>query len=120
MNHRHWARPKQSGAHGLRRGAWYVIVNSTGSLVVLDVRRKNVLVPRSMVDIAQSKPEKWSVVQWQESQLEARRVSEMNLGLTYGVCPACGDRAPLDPPDAKRMTCEHCGGEFEVDWEHPC
>lgn len=116
-----WARPKRSGAHGLRRGGWYRVVNdSSPSLVILDVRKTNVPVPRSLLEFSDSPPTKWSVVKWEESQRGARRASEANLGLTYGICPACGQRAPIDPPDATALTCDNCQGTFPVDWEHPC
>jgi hypothetical protein len=52
-----WARVRHSGAHGLRRGAWFVVVNdSHPSLIVLDVRRDNVPVPRSQVELTEAAP----------------------------------------------------------------
>nr|AKQ04660.1 hypothetical protein [uncultured Gemmatimonadetes bacterium Rifle_16ft_4_minimus_7] len=118
---RKWARAKGAGAHDLRRGAWYLVVNdSLPAVVVLDVRKNNVPVPRSMLDIIEEKPSKWSVVKWQETQRGARRASEENLGLVYGVCPSCGERGKLEPPGAAQLTCVHCHGTFPVDWEHPC
>lgn len=117
---RRWARAKQSGAHGLRRGAWYLVVNETSSLVVLEVRKENVPVPASMVDIRDAKPDAWSVVEWDAHQLGAARASEQNLGLTYAVCANCGERQAIEPPDAGRMTCESCGREAVLDRAHPC
>ena len=116
-----WARAKQSGAHGLRRGAWYAVVNEGHpKMAVLSVRKHNVPVPREMLEFSDGRPTQWSVVQWQDRQRGAQRASEANEGLTYAVCPACGERARLDPPDTKRITCAHCHGDFTVDWEHPC
>jgi hypothetical protein len=121
MSPRKWARAKQSGAHGLRRGAWYLVVNvPSKALVVLSVRKHNVPVPRSVVELSDEPPTKWSVVRWEESQSGARRVSEQAHGLTYGVCPECGARGPLVPPDAQTLTCDECGKTAEVDWENPC
>ncbi len=118
---RKWARAKGAGAHGLRRGAWYLVVNdSQPSVVFLNVRKTNVPVPRAMLDISEDKPGKWSVVKWQETQRGARRASEQKLGFTYVVCPSCGERGPIDPPQAPELTCAHCHGTFTVDWEHPC
>jgi hypothetical protein len=118
---RKWARARGAGAHGLRRGAWYLVVNDTQqSVVILNVRKQNVPVPRSMLDVRTGSPDMWSVVVWQESQRGAKRASEENLGLQYGVCPACGERTPLEPPDAAELTCTQCGGTFAVDWERPC
>ncbi len=116
-----WARAKQSGMHGLRRGAWYQVVNDPeGNLVVLSVRKDNVPVPRGMVTFSDTPPTEWSVVQWSETQTGARRASERNLRTTYGVCPKCGNRQDFDPPNAPRMACGLCHETFGVDWEHPC
>lgn len=119
---RKWARPKRSGAHGLRRGAWYQVVNDNlESLVILSVRGTNVPVPRSMVELRDNRPDQWSVVRWEESQRGARRASDANLGLTYVVCPNCSHRASvIDQPEPAVLSCENCRGTFPVDWEHPC
>lgn len=118
---RKWARAKGSGTHGLRRGAWYLVVNDAQpAVVILNVRKNNVPVPRSMLDISQERPSQWSVVKWQETQRGARRASEQNMGFVYVVCPSCGERERIEPSDAKDMTCPHCGGTFPIDWEHPC
>lgn len=117
---RRWARVKQSGAHGLRRGAWYLVVNEASKLVVLEVRHDNVPVPRAMIELADAKPEAWSVVQWNQDQLGARRASEANLGLTYAVCGHCAARQIIEPPTAEHMQCEECGVDWRLDWEHPC
>lgn len=89
-------------------------------MVVLSVRKHNVPVPREMLEFSDQPPTTWSVVQWKETQRGVQRASEANQGLTYAVCPGCGERATLKPPDARRMTCAHCQGEFAVDWKHPC
>lgn len=118
---RKWARAKGAGAHGLRRGAWYLVVNDAQTnVVLLNVRKDNVPVPRTMLDMSEGKPDKWSVVKWQETQRGARRASDHQLGLTYGVCPACGERGAIEPPEAAQLSCVHCGGTFPVDWDHPC
>ncbi len=84
-----WARPKP-GAHGLRRGAWYAVVNEMNTaMIVLDVQKNNVPVPRDMLVFSDQAPMKWTVVQWEESQRGAERASEENDGLTYAVCPIC-------------------------------
>lgn len=118
---RKWARARGAGAHGLRRGAWYLVVNDTQpSVVILNVRKQNVPVPRSMLEIRQESPAAWSVVRWEDSQRGARRASQEQLGMEYGVCPACGERARLEPPNVAELTCGQCGGTFTVDWERPC
>jgi hypothetical protein len=118
---RRWARVRAAGTHGLRRGAWYLVVNdSLPAVAILDVRKTNVPVPRSMLEIRDTKPVLFSVVRWHEGQPGARRASQESLGLTYAVCPACAERSAIEPPDARELRCQHCGGRFGVDWEHPC
>jgi hypothetical protein len=97
-----------------------VVSEPSEQLVVLSVRKENVPVPRAMVEMSDEPPTKWSVVRWEQSQSGARRASEQELGMTYGVCPACGGRGPLLSPDVQTLTCEECGHTAEVDWEHPC
>jgi hypothetical protein len=118
---RTWARAKGAGAHRLRRGAWYLVVNDTQpNVVIVNVLEDNVPVPRSMLDIRLERPRKWSLVEWQESQRGARRASEENMGFKYLVCPACSVRANLTLDGDGEVTCAHCSGRFPVDWERPC
>jgi hypothetical protein len=116
-----WARVKRSGAHGLRRGAWYPVVNDKKpELVFVDVNRRNVPVPRDLVELAGDAPERWSVVMWKEEENGAVRASDSEYGKMYGVCPRCRARQKFSPPGVAEMACPECGGEFAVDWENPC
>ncbi len=120
MTARSWARVLQAGAHGLRRGAWYPVVNVTNrELVLLDVHKANVPVPRTLVELSDHSPDAWSVVQWDGTEPGADRAGELNRGLTYAVCPHCRARAPLGQ-EAERMVCPECTRDAEVDWAHPC
>ncbi len=112
-----WARPKP-GTHGLRRGAWYPVVNEMGNaIVVLDVRKNNVPVHRDMLLVVDGTPEHWTVVEWQESQRGAQRASETDFGMMYGVCPNCSQRARIDR-DTQDMECPECGRRSSIDWEN--
>ncbi len=113
-----WARPKP-GAHGLRRGAWYPVVNEMGrtAMIVLDVQKNNVAVPRDMLVLSEVRPSMWTVVEWQDTQRGAQRAIEENHGLTYVVCPACQSRADMAPPDTPHLKCAHCNGAYTVDRE---
>ena len=91
MPQKRWARARQTGAHGLRRGAWYLLVNDPGgSLIILNVRKHNIPVPRTMVVVSDDSPERWSVVRWDEYQLGVQTASQKGTGLTlsikYGEC----------------------------------
>jgi len=120
MSAKMWARVRHSGTHGLRRGAWYPVVNdANGGLVVLNVRKHNIPALRAHLEFSETPPVRWSVVRWDETQPGAGRASEQNLGLTYAVCPACAERARVEA-ETPRLKCLDCGGEFPVDWGHPC
>lgn len=116
-----WARVRRTGAHGLRRGAWYAVVNdSKPTIVFLDVHRKNVAMDRTLLDISEAPPSLWSVVRRATDEPEtARRESWVDLNLTYGVCPQCRSRSNLSE-GATSAGCGQCGGTFGIDWDHPC
>lgn len=116
-----WARVKRLGTHGLRRGAWYPVVNrSSVELLVVDVAKKNVPVPRDAVDLSEDPPASWSVVMWKERDPGIKRVSDAGFALTYVVCPSCRARAELPSGEVASMPCPQCGGEYALDWAHPC
>ena len=116
-----WARVKRSGAHGLRRGAWYAVVNEKKpEFVFVDVNKRNVPVPRELVELADQAPKLWSVVIWKDEERGSKRASESEHGKMYGVCPRCRAREPFSPPGVSQMKCPQCGGEFGVDWQNPC
>ncbi len=119
MTPKHWARVRQTGAHGLRRGAWYAVVNdSKPSIVFLDVNKKNIAVDRTLLEIREGRPEAWSVVIRRPEDV-ARRDRELDLNPTYGVCPQCRSRSNL-VAGAARARCAYCGGEFAIDWQRTC
>jgi len=96
-----WARSRGERAEkeGLRRGAWYPVVEDNGqSWVVVDVHHVEVRVPKDNLELRQERPKAWSVVH------------EPHL-----VCPACHARCHMSgqPKDAK---CLECGNNFTVDW----
>lgn len=96
-----WARSRGQNAEkeGLRRGAWYRVVEDSGkSWVVLDVHHVEVRVPKDDVDVKRDAPKTWSVVH------------EPHL-----VCPGCHQRRHLagQPKDVK---CAECGNTYPVDW----
>jgi hypothetical protein len=116
-----WARVRRLGTHGLRRGAWYPVVNrSKPEVLVVDVAKKNVLVPRDAVDLSEAPPKAWSVVVWKERDPGVRRVSDAGFALRYVVCPTCRGRVELPDGEPERMTCPSCNGDYGFDWAHPC
>lgn len=115
-----WARVRLAGAHNLRRGAWYPVVNDTNpQIVVLDVLKRNVPIPRGSVEVSDQRPEKWSVVRFEEGKPVPARISAENLPLTYLVCPFCRGRSMGVEDGLPVLKCDECGKEAPVDWEHP-
>ena len=119
MPDRKWARVKRAGAHGLRRGAWYPVLNDRPTIVVLDVAKRAIPMDRSLLDFRDTPPDSWSVVENDPDSTAGRRASEASLTWTYGVCPQCRERQNLEP-GVSPLTCDDCGEESPVDWDHPC
>lgn len=96
-----WARSRGRSAEkeGLRRGAWYRVVEDTGkSWVVLDVHHVEIRVPKDDVDVRREAPKAWSVVH------------EPHL-----VCPGCHQRRHV-AGQPKEVKCGECGNSYVVDW----
>jgi hypothetical protein len=97
-----WARSRGDGAEkeGLRRGAWYRIVEEPGKpWVVLDVHQVEVRVPKENLEVRRDRPKAWSVVH------------EPHL-----VCPGCHKRQYVTG-QPKEVKCHECGNSFGVDWQ---
>jgi hypothetical protein len=115
-----WARVRQTEAHGLRRGAWYAVVNGADTnMVLLDVNKSNRPVSRGNLEFSEEKPDKWSVVKRGSDERAAKRASNKGMGPSYGVCPSCRERILLAPSD-QSATCPSCNSKYEVDWANPC
>src|SRR2546426_4301910 len=100
-----WARSRGGRAEkeGLRRGAWYRIVEESGNpWIVLDVHQVEVRVPKENVDIRKDRPKAWSVVH------------EPHL-----VCPGCHKRQYVSgqPKDVK---CHERSEEHTSELQSPC
>jgi len=84
---------------GLRRGAWYRVVEAPGkSWLVLDVNRVEVRVPKETLELRNERPALWSVVH------------EPHL-----VCPGCHKRQHVSGRPGE-VKCEECGQKYRVDW----
>ncbi len=114
-----WARVSEAEAHGLRRGAWYPVINDDKALVVLDVQKKHRPVSREYLEFRDGPPNRWSVVRRDPSEPPAKRASGADLQATYGVCPRCYERTNLIDGE-EELKCPSCGEESEVDWSNPC
>lgn len=111
---RGWARVGPSGAHTLRRGAWYPVVRiSTSNIVVLDVNRRNVPVDRRFLEIRYHPPERWSIVRCTPRDIE--RVGRP-FPLTYAVCPSCRHRQGFQSR-IDEMNCDRCHKVAGLAWD---
>jgi hypothetical protein len=97
-----WARSRgdRAEAQGLRRGAWYRIVeNPQKDYAVLDVHHVEIRIPKSDLEIRDERPTAWSVVRQ-----------------PHLVCPGCHARAVI-PEGRKDAKCHECGRSYPIDWK---
>ncbi len=107
---RGWARVKPAGAHIMRLGAWYQIVDERKpSLIVLDIAGRNVPVRRDLVELIREPPQRFSVVHRSVDDRNPARGTPDDVGATYAVCPSSGTRVPLNRHPV-HLECPSCGG----------
>ncbi|MGE5760864.1 MAG: hypothetical protein ACM37V_10975 [Gemmatimonadota bacterium] len=109
-----WARLQTDVNVKLRRGAWYRVIKLGAVEAVLDVNRKPLSVTRTLLQIVQAPPSRWSVVPAPRNALRF----PTSWGKQYGVCPACRGRSPLEGHPSM-MRCTRCNGLYEVAWNEP-
>jgi hypothetical protein len=96
-----WARSRgnRAEAQGLRRGAWYrVVEDPKKDYVVLDVHHVEIRIPRTDIEVRGERPNAWSVVRE-----------------PHVVCPGCHARAVI-PEGRKDAKCSECGRNYPIDW----
>ena len=112
-----WATAKPAGAHIMRLGAWYKIVDERSpTLVVLDIARRNVPVPRDLVEISREAPQRFRVVYRSIEDHNPARGTPEDVGPTYAVCPSSGARVSLTGCP-EHLECPACGQQHPVDWD---
>lgn len=109
MTNVQWARVRDDRNLKLRRGAWYRITQLLPEEVVLDVNRQAVPVPRTLVEIAPTRPLRWTIV---PCPRDAVRVPP-HWGSAYAVCPSCRNRAQV-MTGTSAMRCPRCHGLFSL------
>src|SRR5690349_5453020 len=107
-----WARPKVASPYPLRRGAWYPVTRVVKDDVDVDVHGKLVSVPRSVIELVDTPPRRWTVVPRPPNAV----LLPANWGAQYVVCHNCRHRAPLSgaPP---AMRCPRCNELFPIAWD---
>lgn len=104
-----WAKVSTNAASTVRRGAWYKVLSISEDEAVIEVNHRPVVVSRSILEIASVEPSQWSIV---PRPPDAIRIPG-EWGAVYGVCPGCGERAPLGR-EASMMECPRCGGVYDI------
>lgn len=115
-----WVRVGEQGAEGLRRGAWYEVLEERpdGGLVV-NVHGAQVSVHRSRVSVVPERPREWSVVVRVGVLRPTWANARHSITTTYSVCPSCQHRQEMrDRPVT--LACDRCKQSFPVDWSATC
>jgi len=114
MASKQWARLSEDVYCGLRRGAWYKVIFAGHDLVVVDVARERLLIPRDVLEFVDVRPALWTVVSHTRESVSF----PPHRGKRFAVCPNCRLRqVPIGRPS--RLRCHRCNGLFEVDWKDP-
>ena len=109
-----WARLNVDVDEPIRRGAWYCVLQLTPREVTVDVKGRQIPIPRDHLEVVAQPALRWAVVP------RPRKSPRLPLGWgpEYGVCPGCRERAQLiNHPQSLR--CPKCNGFFEVGWSDP-
>ena len=108
-----WAAAEGQAAPTLRRGAWYPILHDRGpTSVILGTPKRNVRIPRHLLEIRPHRPERFTVVYRSADDPNPLRGTPADLGRTYAVCPQSRSRIRLSghPERLECPTCGHAGG----------
>jgi hypothetical protein len=123
-----WFAAKHDSDVTLRQGAWYPVVNSSPTRVVLDVSGHQVTVPQDAIELRRRRPDRFTVVYRAWADPNPAEGTKADVGRTYAVCPKCAARVRLpkrprlgtsgvwDARDAERARCPKCNHEGIVAW----
>jgi hypothetical protein len=125
---RMWVAVKLDDDVALRQGAWYPVLKSGASQVVLDVSGHAVSVPEHAVELRPRRPDRFTVVYRAWDHPNPVQGTKADVGRPYAVCPKCAGRVRLprlprlgtsgvlDARGAERARCARCGHEGVVAW----
>ena len=114
MTGQQWGRLQSNVSVKMRRGAWYRILRLGPLEVVLEVNRQPLTVSRTLLQIVQAPPTRWTVVSAPRNSLRF----PTSWGEHYAVCPGCRGRSALEGrPNSLR--CTRCNGLFDIAWNEP-
>jgi hypothetical protein len=113
MTAKRWARLRVDLSLPLRRGAWYRIQDLGPLETVVEVNNSPLRIPSPFLQIVETPPRQWSVV-----QRPAGAVRMPRDWTRYAVCPSCRERVQLERRPSV-IQCPRCNGTFAVAWDDP-
>ncbi|OLC08024.1 MAG: hypothetical protein AUH42_02495 [Gemmatimonadetes bacterium 13_1_40CM_70_11] len=109
-----WARLNTDEDFPIRRGGWYRVLQLTPREVTVDVKGRQIPIPRTVLEVVAQPTLRWAVV---PRPRHAPRLPP-GWGPAYGVCPGCRERVQLIQ-HPQSLRCPKCNGFFEVGWGDP-
>jgi hypothetical protein len=123
-----WPAAKRVGEVTLRQGAWYPVLSSGDTRLVLDVSGRQLAVRQEALEVRARRPDRFTVVYRSREDHNPARGTAADVGRVYAVCPICATRVPLahrpqlgtsgawaaGPNQAAR--CDKCGHKGIVAW----
>jgi hypothetical protein len=114
-----WAAVKRDRqTEQVRTGAWYPVVSTGASRLVLSLPGSNdaLAVPKDAFEVRNHPPERFTVVYRTAHDSNPARGTTADLGQTYAVCPKCAARVRLGLVPPPHTSCVKCGHEGDVAW----
>jgi len=118
-----WARiwvaaKRDSQTEHVRQGAWYPVVSSGATRLVLTLpgSHDSLAVPKDAFEVRSRLPERFTVVYRTTADRNPARGTTNDLGHTYAVCPKCTARVRLGLVPPPHTKCAKCGHEGDVAW----
>jgi len=110
-------RDEEDGDARLRHGAWYPVLSTGDTRVVLDVSGQRVVVPQDIIELRPKRPDRFTVVYRTQDDPNPARGTRADLGRRYAVCPACATRVLLRGHVIPAVvSCQKCGHQGVVAW----
>jgi hypothetical protein len=123
-----WRAAKRDDSVTLRQGAWYPVLRTGATRVVLDVSGRQVAVSSDALEIRPRRPDRFTVVYRTLHGPNPARGTTADVGVVYAVCPTCSNRVWI--PSRPRLTtsgawssggpesttCKKCGHTGTVAW----
>ncbi len=111
----------QGAERGLRRGAWYPVLETAERFVVLDVNDVQVRFTHERLRFRSARPSAWTVVHLSPAEAAAEAHAhghpDVETLRSYLVCPGCHARHHLRDV-SQEARCGQCGNSYPVDWVH--